>query len=212
MSILKPQKMLFNNLRQIYNLLDEVKEIDELDNITIENYRETNIEFASITIKRAIINNTEILSSNLEKNTFIDIEFNNCNFSNSHFDNCSFIRCEFNNCKFTGCSFIESGLSDVSFIDTNMNYVNLSMASIKNTLFKNTGLRNGYLQENKVKNIIFKNTDLTQTQFFKTSLQEIDFSDSIIEGIAVSIEDIKGAIINQFQAVDLLYLLGVKVK
>ena len=44
------------------------------------------------------------------------------------------------------------------------------------------------------------------------ALKNIDFSDSIIEGIAVSIEDIKGAIINQFQAMDLLYLLGVKIK
>ena len=49
-------------------------------------------------------------------------------------------------------------------------------------------------------------------QFFKVSLNGIDLSDSKIEGMSVSIEDIKGAIIDQFQAVDLLYLLGVKVK
>ena len=42
--------------------------------------------------------------------------------------------------------------------------------------------------------------------------RKIDFSDSKIEGIAVSLEDIKGAIINQFQAIDLLYLIGVKIK
>jgi hypothetical protein len=46
----------------------------------------------------------------------------------------------------------------------------------------------------------------------KTSLKNIDLSDSIIEGMAVSIDDIKGAIINQFQAIDLLYLIGVKIK
>jgi hypothetical protein len=40
----------------------------------------------------------------------------------------------------------------------------------------------------------------------------LDFSDSIIEGIAIDIEDIKGATINQFQAMDLIGLLGVKVK
>ena len=43
-------------------------------------------------------------------------------------------------------------------------------------------------------------------------LKDIDLSNSNIEGIAVSIEDIKGAIINQFQAIDLMYLLGVKIK
>ena len=34
---------------------------------------------------------------------------------------------------------------------------------------------------------------------------------SNIEQIAVSLEDIKGAKINQMQAIDLMYLLGVKV-
>ena len=43
-------------------------------------------------------------------------------------------------------------------------------------------------------------------------MKEIDLSDSVIDGISVSIEDIKGATINQFQALDLLYLIGVKVR
>ena len=40
----------------------------------------------------------------------------------------------------------------------------------------------------------------------------MDLSNSIIEGIAITIDDIKGAIIDQSQSIDLLYLLGVKVK
>lgn len=71
--------------------------------------------------------------------------------------------------------------------------------------------RNGSLQENKVKNINFKEADLRGTQFFKTSLSGIDLSNSNVDQIAVSLEDIKGAKINQMQAIDLIYLLGVKV-
>ena len=63
-----------------------------------------------------------------------------------------------------------------------------------------------------IKNIYLKNSDLTKSQFYKTSLKNIDLSESNIAGISVTLEDIKGAIINQFQAIDLLYLLGVKVK
>ena len=47
---------------------------------------------------------------------------------------------------------------------------------------------------------------------FKTSLKDIDISDANIEGIAISIEDIKGATIDQMQALDLLYLIGVKIR
>ena len=61
-------------------------------------------------------------------------------------------------------------------------------------------------------NIYYEKSDLTQAMFSKTSLKNIDLSDSVIEGIAISIDDIKGALINQFQAIDLLYLIGVKIK
>ena len=43
-------------------------------------------------------------------------------------------------------------------------------------------------------------------------MKNIDLSNSQIEGIAISLEDIKGAIIDQIQAIDLLYLIGVKIK
>lgn len=92
-----------------------------------------------------------------------------------------------------------------------MVYVNFAMASIKNVLFKDTILRNSNFQENAIKNLVFKEADLTQTQFFKTKLSNIDLSESIIDGIAISTEDIKGAIINEFQAIDLIGLLGVKI-
>ena len=93
-----------------------------------------------------------------------------------------------------------------------MNYANFSLASIEKVAFEDTSLRNSNFLENKLKNIIYNKADLTQAQIFKTSLKDIDLSNSNIEGIAVSIEDIKGAIINQFQAIDLMYLLGVKIK
>lgn len=54
--------------------------------------------------------------------------------------------------------------------------------------------------------------DLTQAQFFKTSLRDIDLSNSLIGGIAISLEDIKGATISELQAVDLISLIGVKIK
>ena len=56
-----------------------------------------------------------------------------------------------------------------------------------------------------MKNTYFENVDLTQAKFFKTSLKDIDLSSSKIEGIAITIEDIKGVTIDQFQVMDLLY-------
>ena len=103
-------------------------------------------------------------------------------------------------------------LHNVAFIGTNAKYINLSLASLEKVIFEDTVLRNSYFQENKLKNVYFKKADLSQAQFFKTSLKDIDISDANIEEIAISIEDIKGATIDQMQALDLLYLIGVKIR
>ncbi len=38
MNILKPQKILFEKLRNIENLLEEIKDIQEIENISLEDY------------------------------------------------------------------------------------------------------------------------------------------------------------------------------
>lgn len=156
--------------------------------------------------------NIILQSITIEKVIFRNVKFTQCNFSNTVFNECTFIKCEFYNCKITGCNFIENVLYNVTFQDVNASYASLSMSSIDKCLFKDTLLKNSYFQETKTKSIYFNNVDLTQAQFFKTSLSKIDLSSCKIEGIAISTEDIKGAIIEPFQAVDLMYLIGVKVK
>ena len=214
MNILKPQKIQVEKLQKIDYLDYELRDNDEeLEYRILENIKLNNEEMYDAKIGKSKFQNVEILNEKLENNTFIDVIFDNCNFSNSSFENSAFIRCEFNNCKLIGCNFAEARIYNVTFNETNANYINLSMSSIENVCFDKTVLRNANFQENKLKNVYFQNsTDLTQAQIFKTSFKNIDLSEAIIEGIAISQEDIKGAIIDASQAIDLLYLLGVKIK
>lgn len=214
MNILKPQKIQIEKLQKIDDLNSELEEnYQELEYKIIENINLKNEKIYDTKIEKSKFHSVEILEGKLENNTFIDVIFDNCNFSNTSFENSAFIRCEFNNCKLAGSNLAETRIYNVTFNDTNANYINLSISSIENVCFNKTTLRNSNFQENKLKNVYFQNnTDLTQAQVFKTSFKNIDLSNAIIDGIAISQEDIKGAIIESFQAIDLLYLLGVKIK
>ena len=57
MNILKPQKMLFDNLRTIENLQSELMENDELENVKIKDYSNSNLEVFDVTCNKAIFNN-----------------------------------------------------------------------------------------------------------------------------------------------------------
>ena len=210
MNILKPQKAFFNNLQN--EKLDTAIKNDKIEKMYFECEEKSEIELYDIEFDYCKFYKISILNSKMEKATFKDVIFNNCNFSNTSFMNSAFIRCEFNNCKLEGANLADSILHNVAFIGTNAKYINLSLASIEKVLFEETTLRHCYFQENKLKNVYFKKVDLSQAQFFKTSLKDVDLSNSNIEEIVISIEDIKGATIDQMQALDLLYLLGVKIK
>lgn len=191
--------------------LESIIEDERVEYCTFENEEYSNNLYDN-EFEHCEFDNIILQSITIEKVTFRNVKFTQCNFSNTVFNECTFIKCEFYNCKITGCNFIENILYNVTFQDVNASYASLSMSSIDKCLFKDTLLKNGYFQETKTKSIYFNNVDLMQAQFLKTSLNKIDLSSCKIEGIAISIEDIKGAIIEPFQAVDLMYLIGVKVK
>ena len=61
MNILKPQKMLFDNLRTIENLQSELIENDELENVKVKDYSNSNLEVLDVTCNKAIFNNVSIM-------------------------------------------------------------------------------------------------------------------------------------------------------
>ena len=79
---------------------------------------------------------------------------------------------------------------------------------MKDSLFKDSAF-----PESKWKKMTLARTDLSGSDFFRTSLKDIDLSDCKIERIILSdtFRELHGATINPFQAAELVRLLGVKV-
>lgn len=214
MNIQKPQKIFFemNNLEKINNIEDEIQDDSRIEYKIIECQNVENIENYDVEFRVVKFIKCNILSSKLEKFSFVDVIFDNCNFSNTSFQGSSFSRCEFINCKLSGTDFTETIQNNVVYNDTNAQYGNFSLSRYNNVLFENTILRNAYFEEDILKNVFFDKADLIQAQIFKTSMKDIDLSNSFIDGITISLEDIKGAIINEYQAINLIGLIGVKIK
>ena len=49
-------------------------------------------------------------------------------------------------------------------------------------------------------------------ELVKTKLKDIDFSTCEFNGVTVDIPDLKGIIVNEFQALELSKLMGLKIK
>ncbi len=81
--------------------------------------------------------------------------------------------------------------------------------------FKNEKLNN--LNSENIKYCNFKDEEISSIELNDLDFECCKFKNIVLpnaglEGIAISPDDIRGAIVNQFQAVNLLYLLGIKIK
>ena len=66
--------------------------------------------------------------------------------------------------------------------------------------------------EVKWKSITFDNCDLSEAEFYKTNLNGIDVSNSIVSNIKVPVTELRGLVVSVDQALSLSTLLGIKIK
>ena len=162
-----------------------------------------NSEIYNIEIKKSKFSHCILSNCKFENTFFNNVYFENCDFSNSSFDSCNFTKVTFYNCKFIGCNLFSSILDTATFNSCNCEYLNFSDSSMRmSTSFNNIKL---LLND-------FNDCKFTSATFYKTSLADIDFTTSDISGISVDLPSLKGAIVNEFQAMSLSLLLGIKIK
>ena len=64
----------------------------------------------------------------------------------------------------------------------------------------------------KLKKTIFSKCNLSESDFTKTSLNNLDLSDCEINQITIYPDDLKGCILNEYQAFSFIKLLGIRIK
>lgn len=156
--------------------------------------------------------------------TFEDIDFSRSTFANVRFIGCRFITCTMSRCwlnrvDFCGCSapglsVLKSRLTGVSLSDCQLRYADFSEATIKGLRASFTVLAESSWHASNLSDARFAGCDLTRAEFFRTRLAGIDLSTCEIAGLVLSSDfhELRGCIIDPEQAVDLVGMLGVKIK
>lgn len=88
----------------------------------------------------------------------------------------------------------------------------LDEARVYNSYFNNSLLRESSIQNCKFKNNIFEASNLSYSDFSNTSLYDIDFPTCNTNGLTLLEKDLKGVILTEYQALEYVKLLGIKIK
>lgn len=199
----------------IINLTENKKYLDIINKSSIyeSNFENDTIDLSySEEVNSSKFNKIIFTKTILNRFCLIDVIFENCDLSNITFVDSTINRVVFKNCKLVGTSFINCSLQNILIEDSLCNYINLSGNKMKYVLIKNSSFIESSFIEDKFKYIEFDNINLDNSEFNNTSLKDIDLSSCNITNLKINLYDLRGSIINNYQSMDLIGLLGVKIK
>ena len=147
------------------------------------------------------------IDQNIQQRTIIqDLTFDGCLFENIDFTKVSLKHLDLIDVTFDKCD-----LSNQNFDHQYLNRVQFKNCKLTGTSFIETNLKDVLFDHCQGK-IQFNETNLIQSELASLHHKGLDLSTCQIQGAMFDLASLKGLIINDFQAVDLIGILGVKVK
>jgi len=206
---------MFKIIEPILNNLKSLKYTDLSRKETLKDYifNNENIKLdENAEIKKCRFDGIIFDEVNIKFGTLEDVEFINSDLSNLTFIDTHIFRVRFKNCKLFGTNFIDTTLDNVIIEDCMCNMANFTGVKIHNSKISDSNFKTSNINSCTLKNIIIEKVNFGNSDFINTSLKDIDLSNSNIEEINIDLNCIKGAIISLEQTMDLIGLLGVKIK
>lgn len=208
-----PEKLL--EVFDFVEMLQEAKENEmEIEEKHIKGAYLVEEDITGVRFSNVLFENVRFMECNFEKCTFIDVVFKNSDLSNSNLSQTYFNRCQFVIDKVLGAKFNEAVMKDVFITESNFEYANFNGVKLNVAKFTNSNFESANLTDCKLKNLTCEKVEFINTSFFKTPLKGIDFTNSTITGMVVSNDgvELKGAIVDLYQAAELAKLFGIVIK
>jgi uncharacterized protein YjbI with pentapeptide repeats len=163
--------------------------------------------FEQVVGKRLVLNQAELALAQL-----FDTRFDGCDLAGSTWNKAHWRRAELLGCRMIGMKVLDSGLEDMLFQKCNGELARFWSTSFKRARFEQCVLREASFVDSHLSGVIFRDCDLSNADLRGAKLNGANFRGSNISGVQVSIEALRGTIMDAAQVVQLASLLGITIK
>ncbi len=167
---------------------------------------------ASVIFEQAVLRRVNFTQSRLPSLRLLDAQLDNCDLTGAVWEEARLQRVAFNSCRLMGMQLLEARCADVVFNDCTLESAIFASTTFKAVRFENCRLDEAVFTEADLSHTVFQRCDLTRADLRGSKLLGADFRGSIINGMQVGALELKGAIIEPAQAVQVVNLLGLIVK
>jgi uncharacterized protein YjbI with pentapeptide repeats len=193
------------------DLLDKQSLEERVEECSFSGESYAGANFKGLDVLRTKFTRCDFSECSMENAGFRDVVFEACDFSNCDFSKAGFQRVAFIGCKLMGADFVEASLRYARFTDCIGAYANFADGKLQDTVFEKCRLDRAAFSRVKL-DAAFDHCDLTQVLFQQAALKDIDLRTCKLNGMQVTLPDLKGAIVTTMQAADLAVLLGLVVR
>lgn len=195
-------------------LRQSIETESDIMNLHIANQTLTDEEFDNGYFENVIFEQCTFSKVTMERCSFRNVRFESCAFPNCDFSHSWFHQCEFTGTQLVGVNFGSSNFVDLILQKSALRYANFTSARFDRSSIMDCDLTDTFFAECTLGSFEVDQSRFVRTEFFHTPLKDVDFSTSELDGICVSDrgEELKGAVVNAYQAIELSKLLGLVVK
>ncbi|WP_138500470.1 pentapeptide repeat-containing protein [Nostoc sp. PA-18-2419] len=152
----------------------------------------------------AYFDNVKIINTYFKRLSLQDVRITKSDFANTQWEEGSLNRIEFINSRLLGFKAIKCRLKNVVFQECQGQFSQFTFSKFDNIIFNNCNLENSTFLETSLTNVKFINCQMNNVILANAKFKDTDFRGSNIEGLQINISQLKGAILDPFQAAYIL--------
>lgn len=165
-----------------------------------------------VIFKEILFAGTTLAGTRFVAPRFDTVRLENCDLANAEWPRLIAQRIEFVGCRMDGFTIPEAFARDVRFDECSMRFARLRFGTLKSAHFERCDLSGADFQGTDLTGAVFARCKLDDAEFSQALLAAADLRTSTIERIRVGISELKGAIVDPFQASYLAGLMGLVIK
>jgi uncharacterized protein YjbI with pentapeptide repeats len=166
----------------------------------------------SLVALNSVVDHVSFASSRIVRFRLRDVRLVKCDLSNTVLLAFEAARIEFVDCRMTGMKAVQCHWEDVLIENCDLRYAQFTDGRIRSSEFKSCNFGDADFRGANLEGAIFINSMLCRADLSKAGLKGTDLRGAEIDGVSVRPEDLRGAIVNVGQAMDLARLLGLIIK
>lgn len=192
--------------------LDALENHAEVTGSTLSNCDFTHQAASDLLFEQVILQHVIFLQTRINRIRLVDLHAVHSDFSGAQWEKAGLRRVEILNCRMIGIQLVEARLDQVSFKECNLESAVLASAVFKGARFENCNLRDATFEGADLSGAVFRRCDLSKANLAGAKLNGTDLRGSQLGGMVARPEDMRGALIDSTQVMQLVALLGVTIQ